>query len=198
MGHKSIWNIRQGGYFIGDNFLFIYIYTDQGCIQSEKLCSNSNGLIHYWREGGGSKKPDWISQLKSPRFSPWDPLCSPVPPLSVEIMDKTLAPVSGRNRTVVCRVLGARPTPSIKWFRNDYEIRGSTIQVLWYYISALISDLYHLDKDWPGHNWYVILIWCQKCIWSVTSLAWTIDRYDNKIGWTLCVMAGFIRGATLS
>ena len=29
MGHKSIWNIRQGGYFIGDNFLFIYIYTDQ-------------------------------------------------------------------------------------------------------------------------------------------------------------------------
>ena len=53
----------------------------------------------------------------------------PVPPLSVEILEKSLSPVAGRNRTVACRVAGARPTPSIKWFRNDYEIRGSTIQV---------------------------------------------------------------------
>ena len=53
-----------------------------------------------------------------------------VAPLSVEILEKSRPPVSGRNRTVACRVVGARPTPSIKWFRNDYEIRGATIQVV--------------------------------------------------------------------
>ena len=53
-----------------------------------------------------------------------------MPPLSVEILEKSRNPVSGRNRSVACRVVGARPTPSIKWFRNDYEIRGATIQVV--------------------------------------------------------------------
>ena len=40
--------------------------------------------------------------------------------------------VLGQNRTVECRVTGARPTPAVKWFNNDYEIRGSTIQVNFY------------------------------------------------------------------
>ena len=35
----------------------------------------------------------------------------------------------GQNRTVECRVTGARPTPVIKWFKNEREIRGSTITV---------------------------------------------------------------------
>ena len=48
----------------------------------------------------------------------------------------------GVNRTVDCRVTGARPTPTVKWFNNDYEIRGSTIQVNFYIkLSNLVT--YH-------------------------------------------------------
>ena len=53
-----------------------------------------------------------------------------MPPLSVSILDQARQPVSGQERRVECRVVGANPTPAIKWFRNDYEVRGATIQVL--------------------------------------------------------------------
>ena len=55
-------------------------------------------------------------------------LCS-VPPLSVTILDKSRQPVSGQNRTVVCRVVGSSPTPTVTWTRNGYDIRGASIQV---------------------------------------------------------------------
>jgi len=48
-------------------------------------------------------------------------------PLSVDILDKEKQPIAGQNRTVTCRVIGARPTPVVKWFKNDYEIRGSSV-----------------------------------------------------------------------
>ena len=31
----------------------------------------------------------------------------------------------GQNRTVECRVTGARPAPTIIWFRNQREIRDA-------------------------------------------------------------------------
>ena len=53
-------------------------------------------------------------------------------PLVVEIVDKERAVVAGENRTVECRVWGARPRPSIRWSKDNRSFDQTAVTAVSY------------------------------------------------------------------
>jgi len=51
-----------------------------------------------------------------------------LPPLTVNILDKSKIPIAGQNQTIECEVSGSSPEPLITWWKDQTELAGATTQ----------------------------------------------------------------------
>ena len=52
-----------------------------------------------------------------------------VPPLEVEIVDKSKNLIAEQNQTLQCKVSGSRPEPTITWWKNHVRMTAGIFQV---------------------------------------------------------------------